>query len=98
MLSKYKFDSGLFKMFNFNSLITVILILISEVLNPYGKKFPDVSDNSNSCYNRFQKSLYTCSCEPYNEDYISNRPSYVKFAVSIFIQVFIYLTEYPHIV
>ena len=85
MLSKYKFNSGLFKMFNFNSLITVILILISEVLNPYGKKFPDVSENSNSCYKRFQKSLYTCSCEPYNEDYISNRPSYVKFAVSIYL-------------
>ena len=40
-------------------------------------------ENPNSSYMTLKQSLYTCSCEPYNEDYISNKPSYLKFIVSM---------------
>ena len=82
--SKFRISGRSLKMSNY-SLFTVIL-LISGFLNPlptiFSKKFPDVSVNTNSCYKRFQKSIHTCSCEPYNEDYICDKPSYIKFAVS----------------
>ena len=40
-------------------------------------------EKPNSSYMTLKQSLYTCSCEPYNEDYISNKPSYLKFIVSM---------------
>ena len=42
-----------------------------------------MSENPNSSYIILLKSLYACRCEPYNEDYISNKPSYIKFIVSM---------------
>ena len=43
----------------------------------------EMSENPNKSYMTLLKSLYSCRCEPYNEDYISNKPSYLKFIVSM---------------
>ena len=40
-------------------------------------------EKPNSSYMTLKQSLYTCRCEPYNEDYISMKPSYMKFTVSM---------------
>ena len=59
---------------------TLIFLLITTVLS---NRFPDVSQNPNICFKTVQKSVHECNCEPYNENYMKGKPSYIKFNVSI---------------
>ena len=61
------------------SVIFILFCFFQTILN---KTFPDVSINENLCFKDMQKSIYKCTCEPYDKEYIKNKPSYVKFAVS----------------
>ena len=61
------------------SVIFILFCFFQKILN---KTFPDVSINENLCFKDMQKSIYKCTCEPYDKEYIKNKPSYVKFAVS----------------
>ena len=57
-----------------------IFLLISTILST---TFPDVSQNPNVCFKTVQKSVHECICEPYDENYVKGKPSYIKFNVSI---------------
>ena len=51
------------------------------------EKLCEKFENPNLSYMTLLKSLYSCECEPYNEDYISKKPSYLKFIVSMSLKI-----------